>query len=201
MPMNWAHRRLCSSSSWARNMEETYLPWVFEGVDLGTDVLEVGAGYGADLSTLVARADRVTAVEIDAETAAPLERAWGERVRVRVLTEDATALSAPDGVFSAVVSCTMLHHVPTDELQDRLFAEAFRVLRPGGVLAGCDSLPSLGFRVLHIGSAMNTLDPGTLPARLRRAGFTEVSVEPCPLPRIRSIRFLARRPGEPVTAS
>lgn len=192
MPMNWMHRRLCSSDKWAKAME-TYLPWALEGVDLGPDVLEIGPGYGANLRVLVRRVPRLTAVEIDADTARTLRESWGDQARI--LHEDASAMSLPDGSFSSVVACTMLHHVPTPALQDRIFAEAFRVLRPGGVLAGSDSQPSLGFRLLHIGDTMNTLDPGTLPDRLRAAGFTEVRVEHAPEEQGRSIRFCGHKPA------
>jgi hypothetical protein len=44
----------------------------------------------------------------------------------------------------------MLHHVPSAALQDRLLAEARRVLRPGGVFAGFDGVASWLFRVIHI---------------------------------------------------
>jgi SAM-dependent methyltransferase len=71
----------------------------------------------------------------------------------------------------------MLHHVPTAELQDRLFAEAFRVLRPGGVFAGSDSVTSLRFRILHFRDTCNTVSPQTLPDRLHAAGFHGVDVE------------------------
>ncbi|MGF2943894.1 SAM-dependent methyltransferase, partial [Mycobacterium sp. Lab-001] len=67
--------------------------------------------------------------------------------------------------------------VPTAELQDRLFAEAFRVLRPGGVFAGSDSISSLRFRMLHVHDTCNPIPPKTLPDRLRANGFGGVRVD------------------------
>jgi predicted methyltransferase len=86
----------------------------------------------------------------------------------------------------------MLHHVPTAAHQDRIFAEAHRVLRPGGTFAGSDSRSSLRFRLVHIGDTLNTLDPATLPARLQKAGFTDVSVTLHP--ERGTLRFRATRP-------
>ena len=173
--MNAAHMRLCSSEKWARTTEEQILPWALEDVELGTDVLELGPGYGANLRVLVERVPRLTAVEIDAATVRLLERDYGERARI--VHGDASAMPLADGAFSAVVCFTMLHHVPTAAGQDRLFAEAFRVLRPGGVFAGSDSQPSLRFRLLHVGDTMNTVAPAALARRLAAVGFTDVSVD------------------------
>jgi hypothetical protein len=85
----------------------------------------------------------------------------------------------------------MLHHVPSKALQDNLFAETCRVLRPGGVFAGFDSQLSFRFRMLHIGDTMVVVDPRTFPDRLRAAGFTDVHVGHEPKSRV---RFRARKP-------
>jgi 2-keto-4-pentenoate hydratase len=66
----------------------------------------------------------------------------------------------------------MLHHVPSAELQDRIFAEARRVLAPGGVLAGSDSLVSTGFRIIHIRDVMVPVDPRRCPAACARPAST-----------------------------
>jgi SAM-dependent methyltransferase len=104
-----------------------------------------------------------------------LQRLYGDRVRI--INGDGTNTGLPDNEFSSVVSFTMLHHVPTPELQDQLFAEAFRVLRPGGVFAGSDGVPSLMFRLMHFRDTCNPIPPETLPDRLRAAGFQEVDVQ------------------------
>ena len=174
MAMNLLHRKCCSSDRWAAQVEEQMIPWALAGVELGDDVLEIGPGYGANLRVLAARVRRYTAVEIDPDMAAQLRHDFGSRARI--IHGDGTATGLPAAAFSSVVCFTMLHHVPTAQLQDRLFAEALRVLRPGGVFAGSDAVPSLRLRLLHVRDTYNPVPPESLPERLRRAGFTEVRV-------------------------
>lgn len=172
--MNLMHRRYRNSSKWAAAVAER-TPDDLRSVDLGDDVLEIGPGFGATTWVLADLVPRLTAVEIDEASAGRLRGRFGDRVDI--VHGDGAALPFPDGRFSAVVCFTMLHHVPSPERQDALFAEACRVLRPGGVFRGVDGLRTLRFRLVHIGDTMVVVDPRTLPDRLRRAGFAEATAE------------------------
>lgn len=176
--MNEQHRVLCASDVWAGIVREQMLPWAFEGIDpgtLGAHVVEIGPGPGKTTDRIRLLADRVTAVEIDPELARLLaERFDGSNVEV--IEHDATALPFADGAFSAGMSFTMLHHVPTAELQDQLLAELVRVVRPGGLVIGSDSVASEELAALHDGDTYNPIDPGGLAARLQRAGLTAIEI-------------------------
>jgi SAM-dependent methyltransferase len=174
--MNWFHRQVCRSGRWRRRLEGELLPWVLQGIELGDDVLEVGPGPGATTDLLQKRTQRLTALEVDAPAAAALQRRLSGS-GVRVVHGDGAAMPFADGSFSAVVSLTMLHHVPTPALQDRLLAEACRVLRPGGVFAGFDGVGSFLFRLIHLGDTYMPIDPDTFGRRLEAAGFAEIAVE------------------------
>lgn len=187
--MNLLHRRYCRSPKWDALVERQLIPWVLGDVPLGRHALELGPGPGLTTDRLRHRADRLSAVEVDAaDSAALAARLAG--TNVTVVRGDATALPFADGRFSAVVAMTMLHHVPTTGLQDRLFAEACRVLEPGGYFCGCDSRPNLRWWALHIADTRTVLPPDTLAARLTAAGFVDVAVDLTP----RRVRFQARRP-------
>ena len=175
MGMNVLHRLCCSSNYWANAVERKLLPWALRDVELGDNTLEIGPGYGANLRVLAQQTPSLTCVEIDAPMADRLRARYGSRAHI--ITGDGTATGLPAAQFSSVVCFTMLHHVPTPALQDRLFAEALRVLSPGGVFAGSDGVASLGFRIVHIGDTYNPVSPDTLPQRLRSAGFTDVFVD------------------------
>ncbi len=99
-------------------------------------------------------------------------------------------MSFPDQSFSAVVCFTVLHHVPSARLQDKMFAEVCRILRPGGVFAGTDGRKSILIQAFHLGDTLVVVDPMKLPARLESAGFMDIDVE---LGRDR-FRFRAKRP-------
>jgi len=175
MAMNLLHRVRCSSADWAKSVAEQLLPWVLDDVELGSRTLEIGPGYGATTRALLDRANSLTAVEVDRSMADRLNRRYGDKARI--IHGDGTNTGLPDDHFSSVVCFTMLHHVPTAQLQDRLFAEAFRVLRPGGAFAGSDGVPSLPFRLIHIADTYNPVAPEDLPGRLRTAGFTDVRID------------------------
>ncbi len=158
--------------------------------ELGNSVLELGPGPGLTTDMLRQRVNRLTAIEIDPVVAAALDsRLRGSNVRVVV--GDATAMPFPDRQFSGVVSFTMLHHVPSPALQDRLFAQVWRVLEPGGVFVGADSLQSWRMRMIHIGDTLVPIDPDTVAVRLAAAGFEVLAIEK----NSRAFRFHARRPG------
>ena len=174
--MNLAHRWLCRSDYWRKAVETYIFPWVLDGLDIGPSVLEIGPGPGVTTDLLRTRVDRLTCVEIDQRFADSLGRRMAGH-NVTVLHQDATAMPLPEATFDAAVSFTMLHHVPSEALQNRLLAEVCRVLQPGGVFAGTDSLYSRAFRLLHLFDTMVVLDPRTFPDRLKAAGFDEVQVD------------------------
>jgi SAM-dependent methyltransferase len=174
--MNDKHLELCSSAEWADAVQRWIIPWVTDGVDLGDDVLEVGPGPGRTTDVLAGLVPRLTAAEVDESLAAALAARMAD-TSVEIVHADATALPFAAGRFSSVLSFTMLHHVPSVRAQDRLFSEVARVLRPGGVFAGTDSLDSGEFRELHIDDVCVPIDPATLAGRLLGAGFDDADVD------------------------
>ncbi|MBI5288725.1 MAG: methyltransferase domain-containing protein [Chloroflexi bacterium] len=187
--MNDVHMKLCASPWWAEHVETKLLPWVLDEVLLGEHLLEVGPGPGLTTDVLRGKAPRMTALEINPQ----LAEALATRMRgtnVKVVRGDGTRQPFETALFSAAASFTMLHHVPTAELQDRLLAETARVLRPGGLFVGSDSVDSDGFRQLHVDDICVPVDPATFPDRLRAAGFEDVAIEVD----WRGMRFLARKP-------
>lgn len=93
-----------------------------------------------------------------------------------MVNADATDLPFEDGRFSGAVSFSMLHHVPTVELQDRLFAEGARVLAPGALFVASDSVASDDLADFHEGDVYHPVDPAGLEDRLLAAGFTDAEV-------------------------
>ncbi len=188
--MNRVHNWYCSSDRWARGAEEKLLPWGLKGIDLGEDVLEIGPGFGATSRVLAKRPGKLSILELEEDYCEHLRQELGERAEV--LQGDATRMPFGDGTFSGAACFTMLHHIPSPELQDRLFGEVLRVLRPGGVFAGTDSIGrGVLFKLFHIGDTLVLVDPGGLPGRLRAAGFEEVRVSTSK----QSLRFSARKPA------
>lgn len=174
--MNRVHNLLCSSDWWARRVEDKLVPWGLDGVDLGEAVLEVGPGFGATTRLLATMPPRLTVVELEERYCDRLRAELGDAIDV--VQGDATDLPFEDDRFTAVVCFTMLHHIPSRDLQDRAFKEFARVLRPAGTFAGTDSVGTGSlFKLIHIGDTMVLLDPIRLPERLRAAGFSEPVVE------------------------
>jgi ubiquinone/menaquinone biosynthesis C-methylase UbiE len=173
--VNQIHLELCSSAEWADTVRRFLIPWSLEGIELGDHLLELGPGPGRTTEVLLETAARITALDLDEELVVALAHRLA-RPGFEAVHGDATRLPFADGTFSAVVSLTMLHHLPSASAQDAVFAEAARVLRPGAVFVANDSLDSDDFRALHIDDICVPIDPATLGDRLARAGFARVEV-------------------------
>ena len=188
--MNLLHHWICSSARW-RNTLAKRVPWVLADTGLGDDVLEVGPGPGLTSDLVRAQVLRLTVIEADPRMAQALRlRLSGSNVEV--ITGSAVSMPFPDAAFSGCVAFTMLHHVPSPASQDTVLREIWRVLRPGGELAGSDSLPSAFMRMIHFGDTLVPVDPDTFPTRLKAVGFEAIKVERA----TGFFRFHARRPWE-----
>jgi len=177
--VNEAHKQ-CGSDEWRAIVRDHILPSAIGDRSLGDDVLEVGPGYGATTDVLGTMVPKLTAVEIDDELAAMLTERYAGKDNVTIVRGDATALDFADATFTGAACFTMLHHVPTAELQDKLFAEVARVLRPGAVLIAGDSLASEELESHHEDDTYNPIDPAGLADRLSAAGFADVEVSENP---------------------
>src|SRR5215470_17549757 len=173
--MNENHAKLMPSPEWAAHIQDEVLPLATDGVELGADLLELGPGPGAATDWLRHRVGRLVAVEHEEEAAAKLAGRFAG-TNVEVVHGDAATLGYPDASFDTVATCTMLHHVPTRAEQDKVLAEAFRVLRPGGTFLGSDSLPSDDLHRFHEGDTYNPVEPAPFLTRLQTTGFATITL-------------------------
>jgi len=176
--VNQAHEA-CGGDEW-RSMMRSIVPSAIGDVQLGDDVLEVGPGYGAATDVVSESVGQLTAVELDPKLVDYLTDRFASLPQVLIKQGDATALEFGDGQFTGAICFTMLHHVPSGELQDRLFAEVCRVLRPGAAFVASDNLANPELESHHEGDTYNPIDPTTLPERLEAAGFVDVTVNTNP---------------------
>jgi ubiquinone/menaquinone biosynthesis C-methylase UbiE len=102
--------------------------WLAEG--LSGDVLEIGCGTGFMFAHYPEGA-RVRAIDVDADFLARARERAKARTNVEVLEASAEALPFPDASFDFVISSLVFCSIPDAA---RAFAEARRVLRPGGEL-------------------------------------------------------------------
>jgi ubiquinone/menaquinone biosynthesis C-methylase UbiE len=169
---NW----FCASSFWRRMTRKQVIPWLLSGTELGEHVLELGAGPGAATEELRKHAGRVTSLEYSHAFAVGIASRT-QSANGAVLQGDASALPLPEKTFSAAVAVLMLHHLKSQQLQERAFAEIFRVLRPGGVFLAIEIPDGWLHRVAHIRSTFVPVAPSSAHERLAAAGFSSVSID------------------------
>lgn len=173
--MNENHAQLCASAEWAEYLQTEVLAPLVAGRDLGHRMVEVGPGYGATTDWLRSRVAELVAVETEPDTVMGLRQRFADG-NVEVVEGDAAALGYAEATFDSAGTFTMLHHVPTREGQRAVISELVRVLRPGGVLVGSDSLASDRLRQFHEGDVYNPLPPPELLGWLQELGCRPVMV-------------------------
>ena len=104
--------------------------------ETGEHILDIGSGIGGPARWFAAKCGvRVTGVDLTAEfcaAAEALNRATGLADRVTIKQGSALALPVPDNEFDRAYSQNVIMNI-ADKRQ--FYSEAFRALRPGGVLA------------------------------------------------------------------
>lgn len=171
--MNRLHRWYCPSRHWSGTLARL-MPWALDGATLGDRVLDLGAGIGLASPALAARGAHVTALDHDADALASLHRRLP--ADIAAIRADAVQLPFAGAAFSAVVAIAMLHHVAGVDRQQRLFSEARRVLRTGGIFVAVDVRPTLFLRLFHLGDVFSPLPVRDARRRLGDAGFTDIRI-------------------------
>ncbi|TGQ67478.1 methyltransferase domain-containing protein [Mesorhizobium sp. M00.F.Ca.ET.186.01.1.1] len=160
---------------------------VVEGLSLkGKTILDIGCGSGGITLHLVERHGAAHATGYDVEHLV-IETAK-KRVAARGLSERARFIQAPPGrlpfadcSFDVVFSKDALLHVPD---KDALFADIFRVLRPGGVFAASNWMishdgepsPEMKAYIAAEGLSFAMASPARYIRAMRSAGFADVTV-------------------------
>ncbi|WP_027059070.1 class I SAM-dependent methyltransferase [Mesorhizobium loti] len=160
---------------------------VVEGLSLhDKTILDIGCGSGGIALHLIERHGAAHTTGFDVEQ--PVIEAARQRAAARGLEQKASFIQGPPGPlpfadrsFDVVFSKDALLHVPD---KDALFAEIFRVLKPGGVFAasnwmvGHDGEPSPEMKayVAAEGLSFAMASPVRYAQAMRSAGFTHVTV-------------------------
>lgn len=157
------------------------------------DVLEVGAGTGANLAHYPPAVKTLTVTDSKRAMVRRLERSVRAQARlVTVLCAPAEDLPFNDGVFDVVVSTLVLCTVPD---QPRAVREMRRVLRPGGLLLFFEHVRSADPRIARKQDRMNRINRVVMRGcncnrptleTIEAAGFMVTDVEHGAIPKVPS---------------
>lgn len=147
------------------------------GLKAGDRVLDIACGYGGTLRELARAGCRASGIDIsqvcvDRARRANAEVGLADEISVEV--GDFHAIQSPDGTWDACVCQESIIH-STD--RPKVFAEVYRVLRPGGVFAFSDILTAENADPVLVDQAFERLGvrSGATPLDYRRmaevAGF------------------------------
>jgi len=153
-------------------------------LNAGSHVLDIGSGLGGPARTLAETYGcQVTGIDLTQEfcdAAATLSTWVGLADRVAFQQGDATNLPFADGQFDAAVT---IHVAMNIAAKDRMYAEARRVLRPGGLFGVYDVLQGDGGDVRYPvpwarePSISHVATPDAMVTLLRGAGFKILSTQ------------------------
>ena len=156
----------------------------FLNLKAASRVLDIGSGLGGPARTLAETFGcHVTGIDLTQEfcDAATTLSGWvGLSDRVDFRQGDATRLPFGDATFDAAMT---IHVAMNIAAKDRVYAEARRVLKPGGRFAVYDVLQGEGGDVLfpvpwaREPSISHLAAPDKMPSLLSNAGFKVVNVE------------------------
>ena len=180
-------------------------PTALAELKAGETVLDLGSGGGIDVLLSARRVGPTgKAYGLDM-TDEMLALARGNQRKANVdnvefLKGEIEAIPLPDNSVDVIISNCVIN-LSADK--DRVFAEAFRVLRPGGRLAVSDvvvrgEVPSAIRRSveLWIGCVAGALEEGDYRAKLGKAGFEVVDIEPTRVYRAEDAREFLSKAGE-----
>jgi SAM-dependent methyltransferase len=170
----------------------------------GETVLDLGAGGGIDVllsARRVGPTGKAYGLDMTDEMLA-LARENQQKAgadNVEFLKGEIEAIPLPDNSVDVIISNCVIN-LSTDK--DRVFAEAFRVLRPGGRLAVSDvvvrgAVPAALRRSveLWIGCVAGALEEDEYRGKLGKAGFEGISLEPTRIYRTEDAREFLDREG------
>jgi SAM-dependent methyltransferase len=162
-------------------------PTALAQIATGETVLDLGSGGGIDVllsARRVGPAGKVYGLDMTDEMLelARANQAKAGVTNVEFLKGDIEHIPLPDNSVDLIISNCVINLAPD---KDRVLAEAFRVLKPGGSLAVSDivirgEMPAQIRRSLELwaGCVAGALEESDYKGKLERAGFERVSMEP-----------------------
>ena len=179
-------------------------PTALAALAAGEAVLDLGSGGGVDVLLSARRVGPTgKAYGLDmTDEMLDLARANAAKVgvtNVEFLKGEIEDIPLPEATVDVVISNCVIN-LSTDK--DRVLAEAFRVLKPGGRFAVSDVVvrgpvpPELRRSVeLWIGCVAGALEEEEFKGLLRDSGFTDVSIEPTRIYRVDDARAFLEGAG------